>query len=463
MARLAIALVLLGLACAFAAPTFNELTYNSASTGTLLPVLNSYMGGRSLDYYRIWIPENILSLNVELLGTTDCYVEMYVSSRSVGCGDEWSEGTGENFPCRSTVTEYASSSSDDLDVFPYNIDYTYFALNAYLYVSVGRYYASDYDVACLYTLTPTATFCAAGEVASTTDTGYSTATCFAVNAIASLPFSGTLTTDGGWSFHRFWLDQATSVQFWGNSSDVAGYIYGQSNRAPSYYYANCEDSYSYDADFYIYSVDCAAEKGWFYFGFDSNADSGNVEVMITAAMCPAGWTGFNCQWPIVNLTGVALAGQSYGLDAMASEYPYQYFVFSYANGTEAELNVTFTQTVPAASSSDAQVFYRRGGFPVSDSDVYISSDNYFTLSNTGAQFNLAWQSLWTGGDHYFGVELYTYTTNVNFTLTTSAASTTSASGSATDSATTDGATTGSGAEHIVASFALIAFLFALLF
>jgi hypothetical protein len=352
---------------------------------------------------------------------------------------------------------YPGYTSTSRDFFPssYTQD-AFFQLGAWFYVSVSRYYpSSEYTDLCAYTVEVTATFCPEGQVASVADG--STSTCYTPNIVSTLPLVANVAIDG-WTFHRFWVESSRDFMVYVNST-VDFYVYGYSLTAPSdNLYLNYDfGSYTSASDTYLAAASWPAEKGWFWVAFEAYTTAGTADVMIDAPACPAGMTGMGCMYPIYNVTGVALNNVAGGVNPyVTSEYEWTYYTVSFANGTDGTYNFTVLPVTGATNSFE--VFYRRNGYPTDNSNVYGSGVNYQTVgTTTGETFSLQWQSLYAGGDFYFGMR-NTATAAVNFTLTSA-----SAVSSTTDASSTTEATTGSGAANVVASFALVAFLLALFF
>jgi hypothetical protein len=466
MARLIVALVVLGLATAFGLPSISDLSYNPTlpNTGSLLPTLTSDAAKYSLGYHRIWVPTNIQTFSLEVVstGTDACSLSVYSSARAFGCGAEWSAESGVTYPCQDVNTMYPYSTSASRDYFPtsYSED-VYFQIGAWFYVSVGRYYpSSEYDQTCLYTLEVTATFCAEGEVAST-NTG-STSTCYTPNTIATLPVTANVAVNG-WTFHKMWIDAAREFTFFINST-TDYYFYGSSYTAPSdnMYIFYTTGSYASSSDTYMSMGSFPVQKGWFYVAFyQYGSTAGTADIMFDAPACPAGYAGEGCMFPVHNVTGVALANMAGGVNpATASVDQLTFYVVSFLNGTDGQYN--FTVTSVAGNPGSFYIYYKRNGYPIDNSNVYGDSSNYQLVSATAGDsqtFSLLWQSLYAGGDFWIGAE-NTYTTaSVNYTLS-AATAISSTTAETTDATTTTG---GSGAANVVASFALVAFLLALLF
>jgi hypothetical protein len=453
------------LACASAAlPTITDLVSGTATSGSLTVQASYEAAEFDIKYYRFWVPTNVETLELEFAqaaASTCSSLSAYVYSSHVPCGDEWSTGVDVNYPCRDYGDyAYFSSSTSTIDVFPtYSEGVDLARPGSYIYVSVWRLYPTlDNDKQCDFTITPTVTTCAAGQVA---DNYYGT--CMADGAAVTLPYTATLTGDVSSYLYKVEVPSRTAhIRVWANTTEYI-YLYGSEGLpTTTSSYTNCYDSSSSDPDSANYIIDeyCyIPASGTFYINLEAYYSGEFVvgDIMFTIQTCDEMMGGWNCTYPSWNLTGVTPpSGASYGIDydvgtGGISGYSALYFFLSAPNGTEAYYNVTTTLTAGSAT-----VAYRRNGYSDYYNSYFYTSSESLTTDDAEV-FALTWHNTYVGGDHFVGV-FNTGTVAANFTVSAAAAS-----GSSSGDSTTAAGTTGSSATSVVASFALIAALLALLF
>jgi len=447
-----------------AIPTITDLVSGTATSGSLTAQPSEEAAEFDIKYYRFWVPENVQTLEFDFAQTaasTCASLAAYIYSSHVPCGNEWSAGFDVNYPCQDAGDfAYFTTSGDTIDVFPtYSEGVNLARPGSYIYISVWRYFPfSDSDKQCDFTITPTLVACPANQVAD-----YSDGTCIADGTPVTLPYTASLTGDVATYTYKFEVPSRTAhVRVWANTTEYI-YMYGTEGLpTTSSSYAYCYQSSTSDPDSANYLIDeyCyIPTSGTFYILLEASTGFVVGDVMITIQTCDEMMGGWNCTYPSWNLTGVTPpSGASYGIDYEAgtgaiSGYSGLYFFLSAANGTEAYYNITTTLTAGSAS-----VAYRRNGY----SDYYAGSyyySAYESLTIDAAEvFALTWHNTYVGGDHFVGV-FNTGVVATNFTVSAAAASGSSSSGDSTTAA----GTTGSSATSVVASFALIAALLALLF
>jgi len=215
-------------------------------------------------------------------------------------------------------------------------------------------------------------------------------------------------------------------------------MYAQNYAAPS------ADNFVYDSSSVVdnqIDMECYTPvMGWFYILIEEgNGNMFNSTIWLNYTVCPAGMGGYNCAFPLRQFNLTWAMGPHYinwNQTSLNDEGPFDYYYLDFAPNTT--LSVYLNTTVFGTNT----VYYRRNGFPEYSSDL---SD--LDVSDDGAtnSFDFYWQSLFTGGRYFIGIQNRDYVT-INYTLGYGAGPAPSTTGSSTGSTGTTGATSTSGSS-----------------
>jgi len=283
--------------------------------------------------------------------------------------------------------------------------------------------------------------------------------------------SPVLASGSDWVYYRIWVPVGTaSIHVYGNLTgpDYTPYVYVQGRYAPgsSYYLTYFTGSQYYGTNDYAFDDTVYNPQwGYYYFGVTGYQVTGGA-LTVDLRVCPTGMGGWNCTYTVTSVDTVtpvaATATLTNPTDTSAVyDLDTQYFVLS----TSTPMITTFVNYTFTLTSGSVYIYYRKDGFVDDDSDQYVNSYNYESMSTAADFVNIALTpaDLVLPGNFVMAVQNNGgHPSSAVVAVTSAATSSSSTTGDATGAATTDSTTTGS-ASSVAYCFALIALCVAALF
>jgi hypothetical protein len=445
MQRIAVFLSLLAFAFAQVGPqgySVYQLQNGVAYTGAL-PIQTSSDYGYNVDLYSFFVPENTSGVNVTITNNnsgTCSYLYLFIRSTS-GLPCNYYAYDYNEYLCTNSYRfeSYIGSSETDVLISGDDSDLFEFNVNSNWYFGVSRYYQSDYDELCGYTIqVGVNSSCTPGSVGFAQDLSSSYATqCSTPYTVVNTSSVVTLAANTN-QYNVYKINVPTSsvgyILFTLNSTVTSSYIYGKSYGAPSQYSSsyNCyTGSYTTVNGFYIYNLYCyTPRKGDFFFILEDSATY-SASIKFSMLQCAPGMGGYNCTFPAIPFN-TSLAGQTFFIAPQPNvlSYPFVYMYLDIpANYTGAILSLT-------ASSAESAYFYlRKEGFP-EYSSTYGYEGSYGRQSTPGT-FTLSQFEYAVAGRYYFALDCEsTYGCNITFSANITTTGITSNSGVSTSTSNT---------------------------
>jgi len=366
--------------------TVTSLTNGVATVGTLLPTATSN-NVYHVNVYSIFVPMNATSYNVTLTNsdTTSCSYVTY-ESKSDGAPCSSYDYDSDYFYCSNAYISYSNINNYNYPGQSSSSLYEY-KVGDYLYLAVGKYYSSDYDETCTYSLTVTMNgYCPNGQISIASDFSSSSSTqCASYTPVTSTGSqSFNLSSAGATNFFSLYVANVAletgmitvNANFTTGSIDITGRQY--SPYYSSYYDCRTTSGSSQSNGYYTYSLVCYVPRsGLFVFAVEEDSQF-NGTITFTFANCPAGMGGFNCSYPNTpfNLTALATA-------PMVVNVPYVSNTLSYA------MSIFYIDISPSfvgndmifqfTSTGSGYICVRPNGYP--EENYYEDSDEVQSISS----------------------------------------------------------------------------------
>jgi len=430
-------------------PLVNDVLYTGA-----LAIQPSSADGFDVDIFSFYVPENASSVNVTFtnLDSDACiFVSLYIKQGGLPCdSDEYDEsqyrcGLGTNLGegVDDAITQvYVAGNNDGL--FEYEV-------NAMWYFGVSRYYSSDYDTACGYSLLVNInSSCATGSIGLPASlSSYDYSQCSApYTTVSTYPSSFNVSSDeNNYPVYKVSIPvQTGNFKLTLNSTSDYNTVLGRSYGAPSTDEYNCyQDDASTDGAYFIYDVICYTPRsGDFWIVLYNDYEPYNATITFAGpTVCPIGTGGWNCSFvsiPYANATSPFTIPYSATAEYLSVAFYYVYMDIP-ANFSSNSVSVTASST----GDGDNEIWYRRNGFVEEDYTYGVESDfEYYEMPHTFTLNQFDWA---IAGRIYFAFSCSSapscvITVDVNGTLTTTSGSSSSVSSTTSTTGTTKTTTTG---------------------
>jgi hypothetical protein len=429
--------VLFALIVLVSAQPWIDLTNGTTARTIQLASVDYQAQERVQTVYRIWIPENTASVEIDA-GSVDggCYdPDVMVGTRAPTCHFyTYDYPTSQGIvPCGNYLESYNNKTVVPASY--YNGDGFYdLKFGTYWYIGVRKEsYSSQTDLNCTFDLTVTINPCPVGTIGI----GDGTLACVPINQINATTSYALLNVSSADTALVYVVDFSapqSTISVAIHTDDVNLEAAGRIMSGSIFSYASCYASYN--SNFGGVNLTCAAvPAGRFVIGLTtSSTNSGSGNITVTGVTCPAGKTGIDCSNTLTqfftNITG------NFIVPVQSTFYSQNVYYIDFNINDTVTLNITVTSI-----NGTGYLVYRKDVFPYYD-DLsalgqygYARDDTpvYFTDGDSATLF-ITPQDTVVGGRHYFAVVNFGASTPLNYTFNVQTPSTTGASATATTAA-----------------------------
>lgn len=339
---------------------------------------------------------------------------MYVSGRELPCTTTQYNGSISFHPCTGNTNSYDYiTGADNWVLYPSDkTDAQFVSLGDYVYITVVRTEFNLPNKTCPFNITATMTYCPNGEVAVFQT---STPQCFNITILdAGKDSTATvynitnpvLSDINGWLFYRIWVPKGSGyISVEGNltASDATVGFYYQNRYLPGSSYRYLYKPLAVDGSatiprFSIYNP----RSGFAYIGISDAVALTGGNLTITLHACPSGFGGWNCTYPVVDLTGLTQSSDTVTID-LDNISPYNtslyYLILDVNDTNQADWNFNFTKK----NGTQVKVIYTKEQWSDLDDPIYIEPEYLLSLGSTPQLATLGPYEFYVPGRYIFGI------------------------------------------------------------